>query len=114
MVHCPICGKPPFAVAGPGATWELDPCAHVAFIFASEVGEFIYQSPACEQRCEAALAAMDDADESDAPYLERILDGANYDNKLLAIEITYGGMACGPVWATDVYGFDYATLSSDA
>ena len=35
---------------------------------------------------------------------------AGYGNGLLALEITYGGMACGPVWYTDVYGFDFGML----
>ena len=39
---------------------------------------------------------------------------AGYGNGLLALEITYGGMACGPVWYRDVYGFDYETVVDDA
>ena len=35
---------------------------------------------------------------------------AGYGNGLLALEITYGGMACGPVWYTDVYGFNFGVL----
>ncbi len=38
------------------------------------------------------------------------LEVAGYDNKLLAIEVSSGGMACGPVWYTDVYGFDYGMI----
>ena len=41
------------------------------------------------------------------------LQQAGYDNKLLAIEITGGGMACGPIWHTDVFGFDYSTLADE-
>lgn len=32
---------------------------------------------------------------------------AGYGNDLLTLEITYGGMACGPGWYTDVYCFDF-------
>jgi hypothetical protein len=38
------------------------------------------------------------------------LQKSDYRNELLILEFTYGGMACGPVQSTDVYGFDYGTL----
>lgn len=45
--------------------------------------------------------------------LRKLLENAGYGNRLLALEITYGGMACGPVWYTDVYGFDYDTVEPE-
>ena len=45
--------------------------------------------------------------------LRKLLERIGYGNKLLALEITYGGMACGPVWYTDVYGFDYETVGDE-
>lgn len=44
---------------------------------------------------------------------KEFLQKAGYDNKLLAIEITYGGMGGGPMSFTDVYGFDYGTLTGN-
>ena len=45
--------------------------------------------------------------------LRKLLERIGYGNKLLALEITHGGMACGPVWYTDVYGFDYGTVGEE-
>jgi len=50
--------------------------------------------------------------ESDSVVAEA-LALAGFDNKLLALEVTYGGMGCGPMWFTDVFGFDYGTLASE-
>jgi hypothetical protein len=38
---------------------------------------------------------------------------AGYDNSLPFSGVTYGGMGCGPVWYTDVYGFDFATMTAE-
>ena len=38
---------------------------------------------------------------------------ARYGNGLLAREITCGGMACGPVWYTDVNGFDFGVAEEE-
>ncbi|MBK6407032.1 MAG: hypothetical protein IPF66_19650 [Holophagales bacterium] len=49
----------------------------------------------------------------DLPKLRKFLERIGCRNKLLALEITYGGMACGPVWYSDVYGFDYETVDGE-
>ncbi len=41
------------------------------------------------------------------------LRAAGYDNTLLALQLTYGGMGCGPIWVTDVFGFDFGTLREE-
>ena len=88
---------------------HTDPCPHLAFLFVGEVGEFEYRSPAFQKR--AIGRCLNDLD---LVKLRKLLERIGYGNKLLALEITHGGMACGPVWYTDVYGFDYETVEGEA
>ncbi len=105
--HCPVCGKAVLQVDDEGLA-HADPCPHLAFIFVGETGEFEYRSPAFEKR--EARRRLNDFD---LVKLRKLLERIGYGNKLLALEITYGGMACGPVWHTDVYGFDYETVEDE-
>jgi len=102
IVHCPICGTAVFDNEEGCAT----PCPHFAFLYVGEVGEFEYTSVAFTKKTESL-----EAENLDFETFSDFLAKAGYDNKLLAIEITYGGMACGPVWYTDVFGFDYGSLA---
>jgi len=117
VVHCPICGE---AASATGEGGEITACPHLAFIYVREASEFAFQSDDFQKR----IAAVDvddfrkriaDADEDDDEFpLEpcvELLEETGYDDEFLAIEITYGGMACGPIAFTDVYGFDYGTLA---
>lgn len=103
IVHCPICGKAQLVMVDDAP--EVAPCTHLAFIHVGEIDDYEFQSADFMAR----LQALGDA-EADRDGLQETLARAGYGSHLLALEITYGGMACGPVWATDVYGFDYNTL----
>lgn len=105
--HCPVCGRAVLKVDDEGLA-HADPCPHLAFIFVGEVGEFEYRSPAFAEK--AARRRLHDLD---LGRLRKLLERIGYGNKLLALEITHGGMACGPVWSTDVYGFDYGTVADE-
>jgi hypothetical protein len=105
--HCPICGHGVLRVDDEGLA-HADPCTHLAFIFVGEVGEFEYRSPGFEKK--AVRRRLHDLDLS---KLRKLLERIGYGNELLALEVTYGGMACGPVWYTDVYGFDYGTVGDE-
>jgi hypothetical protein len=110
LVHCPICGNKT------SHENEINPCKHLAFVYVGELNEFIYQSEVFGNRFETTLTEHQEIDEDEyscirLDTLQDCLKEAGYDNNLLALEITYGGMACGPVWFTDVYGFDYGTLA---
>ena len=113
LVHCPICGNKSIVDN------EIHPCKHLAFIYVGEISEFVYQSESFELQFAATLNAHDDLEDDDQDNyigldnLQDCLKEAGYDNNLLALEITYGGMACGPIWFTDVYGFDYGTLADE-
>lgn len=114
LVHCPICGNKSVHEN------EINPCKHLAFVFIGELSEFIYQSESFEAEFEATLNAHEETEDDDEAdnyiglhNLHDCLKEAGYGNNLLALEITYGGMACGPVWFTDVYGFDYGALADN-
>ena len=36
---------------------------------------------------------------------------AGYDNSMLALELTFGGIACGPISFTIIVGYDYKTIA---
>jgi hypothetical protein len=99
VIHCPICGQ---ATLDDG---YITPCKHLAFSYVGVNGEFEYQSVDFENR----FSQMDIGELSFDGFPE-LLKQAGYGNHLLAIEITHGGMACGPVWYTDVIGFDYQSV----
>ena len=105
-VHCPICGKATTKSGDDGPDPELTPCKHLAFIYVGEVGGFEYTSADFNEKTKNL-----DFDELDPGNLEEFLKEAGYGNNLLVIELTHGGMACGPVWFTDVFGFDYDSLA---
>ena len=100
IVFCPICGNQTNTYEG------HDPCKHVAFIYGGSLSDFFHESDDFvnrTKRLDKGLLSFDNFD--------RFLEQAGYDNKLLALEITYGG---GPTWYTDVYAFDYGTLVDEA
>jgi len=102
-VRCPICGEEGYKMFE-GPPWE-ETCPHLAFLYPSEAGEFVFESKDFEKRTKGLKLGFPGLDN-----LEDYLQKAGYNNSLLVIEITYGGMACGPTWFTDAYGFDYSTL----
>lgn len=104
IVHCPICGNASIE-EGRGAT----PCPHLAFIYVEAGDAFEYTSDVFRERL-----SQFDLESVDLETFEQMLAEAGYGNNLLALEITYGGMACGPAWSTVVFGFDYSTLREPA
>jgi len=105
VVHCPICGESAYRVDRHGK--QRPPCHHLAFIYVGEIGEFVYQSLAFERK----FSAVDINDLSFESF-HSLLEEAGYDNKMLAIQISYGDMASGKAhWYTDVYGYDYNTIT---
>lgn len=103
IVHCPICGQATLKMVKEYG--KLTPCKHLAFIYVNAAGEFEYRSKELKDRIKTG--GLEDFDPDD---FVKQLGKAGYDNKLLILAITYGGMACGPIWFTDYFGFDYGTL----
>lgn len=100
IIHCPVCGQSMIENPHEG----VSPCQHTLFIYVGMARDFEYQSEQFRQR----VAAMKPEDiDFDFEEFKDTLVKLGYDNKMLALEITYGGMACGPVWYTDVYGFSF-------
>lgn len=97
-MHCPICGK----------STSKKYCDHLAFIFGVEDEDFCYKSKGFEKKSGCVKSKR-------LTYgtLRKFLQRVGYKNNLLVIEITYSGMACGPVEFTAVYGFDYGSLDEE-
>ena len=126
-VHCPICGQQQFVEEGD--EYLETPCEHLAFVFGGEEDEFVYASDDFAERFERFDAALDarfpdEAARAGEAYEEassfyrdlfaRRLSDLGYGANLLALRITYGGMGeDGPLWFSDVYGFDYASIRED-
>lgn len=108
VVHCPICGKATTKLEDGISDPNYTPCEHFAFIYLGVVGEFVYSTEDFNKRIEKI-----DDEEIDFDEFEKFLQKAGYDNKLLSIELTHGGMACGPVWYTDIFAFDYGILAKN-
>jgi hypothetical protein len=105
VVHCPICGASAFRTDKLGN--QRPPCHHLAFIYVGRAGEFGYQSLAFEKK----FANVNVSDVSFQNF-QSLLEKAGYDNKMLAIEVSYGAMdGYKPVWCTDVYGYDYGAIT---
>ena len=108
QVHCPICGHPTIDRDEDEGTAKFSKCKHLAFIFVGELGEFECPSKDFKKRTKKV-----DVEDLDFDTLPEYLQSAGYGNNLLALELTYGGIACGPVWFTDVFGFDYGTMEAE-
>lgn len=107
IVHCPICGQAARKDTEDGGV--ITPCPHLAFIYVGMLGDYEYTSEDFARR----LEGLDDEDLEEMEELREVLAAAGYGNQLLALEVTYGGMGCGPMWFTDAFGFDYSTLKAD-
>ena len=126
QVHCPICGQQQFVEQDD--EYLETPCEHLAFVFGGEEDEFVYASADFSARFARFDAELDlrfpeearageEYEEASSFYRDlfpRRLADLGYGAHLLALRITYGGMAEGsPVWFSDVYGFDYSTIRDE-
>jgi len=105
--HCPLCGKQVLTPKGP------DACPHLLYFYADAAGCFVHLSPRLDDivvpdEPADSDGAVDDDDEWDvtAPLRKAIAARWEDPRGLIEFRVTHGGMACGPVWFTDVYGFD--------
>jgi len=105
VIHCPICGQGTHQTHEDGSS-VMTPCPHLSFIFFSDQAIFAYKSIDFTERIQDQ-----DLDDLSFENFEEFLEEIGYDNKMLAIEATSGGMADngGGSWRTDIYGFDYST-----
>lgn len=101
-VYCPLCGKK-LTKEGEGTT-TVDPCKHLAFFYLPEYEAFEYKSDDFKQRTKDLEFEYD---EDEYVKFEDFLTRAGYGDSLLALELTYGGIACGPISITIVVGYDF-------
>lgn len=105
-LFCPICGKR--MIQAEENLTTVDPCPHIAFFYLPEYEAFEYQSEDFEERTKDLEFEYD---EDDYIMFEEYLAAAGYGNSLLTLELTYGGVACGPVSITIVVGYDYESIA---
>ncbi len=101
VVHCPICGQATIDISVP----EVTPCEHLSFIYVGEANDFEFKSDIFTEKTDNL-----DLEDLDFDGFSAFLANVGYGNNMLALEVTYGGMACGPIWFTDIYGFDYSLI----
>ena len=102
VIYCPICGNPSFDLAD-GGDLVINSCQHLAFVFFGKPSEFIYQSQDFQKRTSGKNLTGVTAKE-----IKGLIETLGYDNKFLALQVTYGDMGDCENWYTDVYGFDYS------
>ena len=100
ILHCPFCGKPAIELDAENSATVMG-CEHLACIYVGAANDFEYQSSDFERR-----RALAQCEESPFDDFRRHLSKMGYGTRFIAFEITHGGLACGPVWNTDVYGFN--------
>jgi len=105
LIHCPLCGKATVI----RTTGEVDPCPHLLFVHYGVSGCFEHVSDDLSARLEK-LGGEEAFDCSDFPGSLR---QAGYDDSVLVLEVTYGGIACGPAWSTDTYGFGFRIVEPE-
>ena len=108
-VHCPICGQPTIVKDEEGYG-EMNACKHLAFIFTGASQDFEYITDEFQETLDT-LEVEENEERYDSGFhhssFPLILEDMGYGNKFLALEITHGS---GPVWFTDVFGFDYSKM----
>jgi len=101
-VHCPVCGNK-IIVEG-----DIVPCDHLLYFFITACGEFIYQRDDVKVHIENVYDEDGDIEDISGTILKKLKKPS-----ALALEITYGGMACGPIWDTDYVGFDFEVIDPE-
>lgn len=97
-IHCPICGNSTYDGG------EITACKHLVFAYSDITSELIFQNEQFEKRLNELKM---DIDEFSHDNFAVLLKRMGYSNNLLVLEVTHGGMAYGPVWNTDIVGFDF-------
>lgn len=106
-VHCPICGQ---LAVDMGVEMEHQPCEHLAFAYFMDYPSFLYRSEDFKQRFgEKFPTSLTEYEYAlDIKTLPSDLTEIGYDQTFFVMTMTFGGMACGPVWYSYVLGFDFS------
>ncbi len=99
-LNCPACGASVFEAREGRA-----PCPHTLFSFFSEIGNFGFMAP----QVKAIVDGLNELPEEERDIFNPVQElVANLNGKsAFCMEVTFGGMACGPVWTTAWVGFDF-------
>ncbi|HAT12138.1 MAG TPA: hypothetical protein DCS97_16500 [Planctomycetes bacterium] len=90
-VFCPVCGKRVLSTEG-----APTPCEHVVYIWHSDAG-LVHAAAAAAHRLQQ-LGERCKAEDAAATLKAE---------HQFALDISYGGMACGPIWYQVQVGFDF-------
>ena len=99
--HCPRCGKK--FLTGEG----VDSCPHLCYFFTDMVGEFMYVA---KELGEAKYPEHGDEDEEWDPtsiMRNEVVTQSTNSDAIVEFTVSHGGMACGPVFCTDIFCIDY-------
>ncbi len=103
--HCPRCGKQVLTPNGP------DACSHLWYFYADAAGCFVHLSSGLDdiEISDEQCGDDDDEDDWDVTRLvrEQVATLSKNPKGVVEFRVTHGGVACGPVWFTDVYCFDF-------
>ncbi len=103
--HCPLCG---INLEEPDENGDPRGCPHLLFSFLESESLLVHVAPDIQPR----LDAVDEADEEDdEPLLTRYVN-AVAERSMVVFRLSSGGMACGPVWSTMAYAFDFRPTDS--
>lgn len=101
QLYCPVCGKP---ILVSGDSFEAPQCQHVEWVYLDSLSKFIYFGTMAGAILEALSKKMEDVDDLDLrEEFQEIWGGSTK----MVLSVTTGGMACGPVWDTVRFGFNF-------
>ena len=92
VIYCPLCGSPTFDQAE-GGDMVINPCQHLAFVFLGRPSGFIYQSKDFQSK-----TLEKDLKDVTTKEMKGFIETLGYDNRLLALEVTYGDMGDAENW----------------
>jgi len=100
--YCPACGAP---IAQPEHGLSPTPCEHLRFVYLESVGLFAFVADDLREALDRAERAADEAADEAWDPLDAVCALLPEQN-VICVHLTTGGMACGPVWESTVYGLD--------
>ena len=100
-IFCPICG----ALEDPE---NADYCAHVNFVYLPGYDAFEYVAASFSTTIDKLRSAYALQGDDDATSVSGLLENLPSTGTNFILQLSSGGMACGPTTFAAIYGFDLA------
>jgi hypothetical protein len=98
-IHCPFCGLAPVFTDENSEGENF--CPHLAFTHTGSFNHFVYFSGSFSDK--TGESGNDEIGSGDlVDWLEKI----GYGNEMIVMQVSHHGMACGPMFCEDSYGFE--------